>query len=63
MAKVYVEARPKGTPEEPSRAMSSRTTPTAFSEAIEWAKKREHRPLVARVKHLNDKNPDHWRAV
>jgi hypothetical protein len=34
------------------------------AEAIEWAKKREHRPLVARVRHLNDKkNPDHWRAV
>jgi hypothetical protein len=29
-------------------------------EAIDWA---GHAPLVARVRHLNDKKkPDHWRA-
>jgi len=27
-------------------------------------KKQGHKPLVARVRHLNSKrNPDHWRAV
>jgi hypothetical protein len=36
---------------------------TTQSDAIEWAKKRGHRPLVARVRHLNDKKtPDHWRT-
>jgi hypothetical protein len=30
-------------------------------EAIDWAKKQAHSPLVARVRHLNDKKkPDHW---
>jgi hypothetical protein len=33
-------------------------------EAIEWARKNNHSPLVARVRHLNDKKiPDHWRAA
>jgi hypothetical protein len=33
-------------------------------EAIEWAEKNGHKPLVARVRHLNDKkNPDHWREA
>jgi hypothetical protein len=33
-------------------------------EAIDWAKKNGHSPLVARVRHLNDKKkPDHWRAA
>lgn len=32
--------------------------------AIDAAKKLGHRPLVARVRHLNDKKqPDHWRAA
>jgi hypothetical protein len=32
-------------------------------EAIAYAKKLGHHPLVARVRHLNDKKvPDHWRA-
>ncbi len=32
-------------------------------EAIDRAKKLGHTPLVARVRHLNDKSiPDHWRA-
>ena len=31
------------------------------TEAIEWASKNGHSPLVARVRHLNDKKrPDHW---
>lgn len=33
-------------------------------EAIEWARKERHHPLVARVRHLNDKKvPDHWRVA
>jgi len=33
-------------------------------EAIAWAKKKGHTPLVARVRHLNDKKiPDHWRSA
>jgi hypothetical protein len=33
-------------------------------EEIDWAKKQGHHPLVARVRHLNDKKkPDHWRAA
>ena len=33
-------------------------------EAIDWARKNGHTPLVARVRHLNDKKtPDHWRAA
>jgi hypothetical protein len=51
--------------------LSSRNTPTiplgifrTQLEAIEWVKKEGHAPLVARVRHLNDKKkPDHWRAV
>ena len=32
--------------------------------AIEWARKEGHKPLVARVRHLNNKkNPDHWREA
>jgi hypothetical protein len=72
MANVYVEARPKGRPEGTAiegyvvedHADSVLGSFQTQAEAIEWAKKREHRPLVARVRHLNDKkNPDHWRAV
>lgn len=71
MAKVYVEARPKGRPEgtpitdyvvEDSDSVLG-TFPTQ-AKAIEWAKKEGHTPHVARVRHLNDKKrPDHWRAV
>ena len=32
-------------------------------EAIDEARKQGHHPLVARVRHLNDKKiPDHWRS-
>lgn len=32
--------------------------------AIDEAKKQGHHPLVARVRHLNDKaKPDHWRSA
>jgi hypothetical protein len=72
MAAVYVEARPKGRPEESAitdyvvedHADHAPADFKAQKEAIDWAKKTGHSPHVARVRHLNDKkNPDHWRAV
>jgi hypothetical protein len=72
MAKVYVEARPKGRPEgDPiddyvveDQADSVLHTSDTQKKAIDWAKANGHDPHVARVRHLNDKKkPDHWRAV
>lgn len=72
MANVYVEARPKGRVEgspiadyvvedHADHALGAFNTQ---GEAIEWARKQGHAPLVARVRHLNDKKkPDHWRAA
>jgi hypothetical protein len=72
MANVYIEARPKGRPQgspiddyavEDHADHTLRTTGTQ-KEAIDWAKSQGHSPLVARVRHLNDKkNPDHWRSA
>jgi hypothetical protein len=72
MANVYVEARPKGRPDgshiddyvvEDQADDVLHTAPTQRG-AIDWAKARGHHPLVARVRHLNDKkNPDHWRSA
>ena len=72
MANVYVEARPKGRPEgspitdyvvEDHADHVLGDFKTQY-EAITWAKQRGHSPLVARVRHLNDKKrPDHWRAA
>jgi hypothetical protein len=73
MANVYVEARPKGRPEG-SRIDDYVVEDHADhvlggpfktqGEAIDWSKARGHHPLVARVRHLNDKKkPDHWRAA
>ena len=72
MANVYVEARPKGRPEgspiddyvvEDHTDHVLKTTATQ-QEAIDWAKNHGHAPLVARVRHLNDKEkPDHWRTT
>jgi hypothetical protein len=55
MANVYVEARPKGRPEGTAiegyvvedHIDSILGSFTTQSDAIEWAKKRGHRPLVA----------------
>ena len=72
MGNVYVEARPKGRPEgEPisnyaveDHADHVLHTARTQSDAIDWAKRQGHSPLVARVRHLNDKQkPDHWRAA
>lgn len=72
MANVYVEARPKGRPEgsaindyvvESSADQVLHTSSTQAA-AIKWAKDQGHSPLVARVRHLNDKKkPDHWRSA
>jgi len=72
MANVYVEARPKGRPE--GSAIEDYVVEDhanhelgAFKtqrEAIDWAKAKAHAPLVARVRHLNNKKtPDHWRSA
>ena len=72
MANVYIEALPKG-----HREGSPITGYVAESEhdhhlgsfrtqheAIQWAKSQGHKPLVARVRHLNNKRiPDHWRSA
>ncbi len=72
MANVYIEARPKGRLEGSpindyvveDHADHVLGTFGTQKQAIDWAKAREHRPLVARVRHLNNKRiPDHWRAV
>jgi len=72
MANVYIEPRPKGRPEGShiddyvveDHADHALTTCKTQREAIEWAKREGHHPLVARVRDLNDKkNPDHWRSA
>jgi hypothetical protein len=72
MANVYVEARPQGRKEgEPiedyvveDHANHVLATFKTQHEAIEWAKKQGHAPLVSRVRHLNDKSaPGHWRSA
>jgi len=72
MANVYVEARPKGRPHgDPiddyvveDHADHVLQTSKTQKEAIDWAKSQGHSPLVARVRHLNDKKkPDHWRPA
>ncbi len=72
MANVYVEARPKGLGEGShiddyvveDHADHVLGTFRTQREAIDWSKKQGHDPLVARVRHLNDKKkPDHWRAA
>jgi len=72
MAKVFIEARPKGRPEgsriddyvvetEGDHILGTFSTQR---EAIDWSKAMGHTPHVARVRHLSDKRrPDHWRAV
>jgi len=72
MANVYVEARPKGRSEGSpiddyvveDHADHVLATTRTQKEAIDWAKASGHHPLVARVRHLNNKKiPDHWRSV
>jgi hypothetical protein len=72
MANVYVEARPNGRAENSpvedfvveDHADHVLHTSKTQGEAITWARKQGHSPLVARVRNLNDKKkPDHWRAA
>lgn len=72
MANVYVEARPKGRPEGSQitdyvvEDINDRVLGTFSTQrdAIDWAKRQGHHPLVARVRHLNNKRiPDHWRSA
>ena len=72
MANVYVEARPKGRPEGSAiegyvvedHADHVLATASTQKAAIDWAKAQGHAPLVARVRHLNNKRiPDHWRSA
>jgi hypothetical protein len=72
MANVFVEARPKGRPEgspiedyvAEDHTDNVLATFKTQREAIDWADGKGHTPLVARVRHLNDKKkPDHWRAA
>ena len=72
MANVYIEARPKGRPEGghiedyvvEDHADHALGTFKTQKDAIDWAKHNGHAPLVARVRHLNDKKtPGHWRAA
>jgi hypothetical protein len=65
MPNVYVEARPKGRPENSpieDYVVEDHVLATFKdqSEAIARVHKEGHKPLVARVRHLSDKkNPDH----
>ncbi len=72
MPNVYVEPRPKGRKEgEPiedyvveDHAHTVLHTAKTQAEAIAWAKTQGHHPLVARVRHENDKTkPGHWRSA
>jgi len=72
MPNVYIEARPKGRQEGSAiddyvvedHADHVLATFKTQREAIDWSRKHGHAPLVARVRHLNDKKaPDHWRAA
>lgn len=72
MANVYIEARPKGRPDNSpiddfvveDHAEHILAAFKTQREATAWAQKEGHSPLVARVRHLNDKKkPDHWRAA
>ena len=72
MANVYVAPRPNGRREgDPiedyvveDHADHVLATFKTQREAIDWAKGQGHSPLVARVRHLNDKkSADHWRQA
>jgi hypothetical protein len=72
MANVYVEPRPKGRPEGSpiegfvveDQADHALETCETQQDAIDWANSNGHTPLVARVRHLNDKKkPDQWRSA
>jgi hypothetical protein len=68
MATVYIEAHPKGGGSVQHYVVEDYAnhvlaTAANRAEAIAWAKRGFHHPLIARVRQLgNDKTiPDHWR--
>jgi hypothetical protein len=70
MPNVFIEARPKGRTEGSAiddyvvedRAGHVLATFQTQLEAIEWAKTQDQKPLVARIRHRNDRaRPDDWR--
>ena len=71
MAIVFVEARPKSREEGPvtdfvveDYADHVLATFKTQAEAIDWARKNGHRPHIARVRRLNDRNkPDSRKAA
>jgi hypothetical protein len=73
MANVYVEPEPKGRPEGTpithyvlEYAHGVRVTYNNYgtqAEAVSEAKALGHKPLVARVRHTDKGNPDHWREA
>jgi hypothetical protein len=72
MPNVYVEARPKGRSEGSpigdfvveDHADHVLGTFKTQKKAVDWASKNGHSPLVAQVRHFNDKKiPDHRRAA
>jgi hypothetical protein len=70
MRNVFIEPRPKGRKAgEPIEDYVVEDQDNAVlangqSDAVLWAMREGHHPLVARVRHLNDKkNPDNWRSA
>lgn len=72
MPNVFIEPRPKGRPEGSpiddyvAEDLGDKVLGTFKTqhEAVAWAEANKHHPLVARVRHLNDKKkPDHWRSA
>ena len=72
MPNAYVEPRPKGRPEGrpidacvvEDQADHVMATFATQQDAIDWANGNGYTPLVARVRHLSDKEkPDHWRSI
>jgi hypothetical protein len=72
MANVFIEDRPKGRPDGSpikgyvveDHADDVLATFDNQQDAITWANVKGDTPLVARVRHLNDKEkPNHWRSA
>lgn len=73
MPNVYVEPCPKGRPEGSAIeyyvlefSHGERVNNIDYktqAEAIHAAKQLGHHPLVARVRHTDKGNPDHWRSA
>jgi hypothetical protein len=69
MPNVYVEARPKGRPNNSPiedyvvEDRANRVLARFKDQSVAWARKEGHKPLVARVRNLSDKEkPHHWSA-